>query len=233
MVTIAGTDMNQLEHRQAIRTLVWNLADGRLSGEALDRAVQAACQDEEGERAWHLAHLVGDVMRSQELAGRCLDAGFVHAVQARIAAEVFEPFAAPLVPGATGAAAPLEGRAEGRVEPANGWRWQMVAGVGAMALALVAAFSLGGHWPSAEPTGTLAQSVRPPEMTMPVEKPPAPPVPASEQGNATAAAAPTVMLRDSRLDELLAAHRQMGGASALQKPAGFFRNAAHQDQASR
>ena len=34
-----------------------------------------------------------------------------------------------------------------------------------------------------------------------------------------------VMLRDPRLDELLAAHRQSGGASALPTSAGFLRNA--------
>ena len=34
-----------------------------------------------------------------------------------------------------------------------------------------------------------------------------------------------VMLRDPRLDELLAAHKQYGGATALQMPAGFLRNA--------
>ena len=34
-----------------------------------------------------------------------------------------------------------------------------------------------------------------------------------------------VMIRDPRLDELLAAHKQFGGTSALQLPAGFLRNA--------
>jgi sigma-E factor negative regulatory protein RseA len=36
---------------------------------------------------------------------------------------------------------------------------------------------------------------------------------------------PLVMLRDPQLDAFLAAHRQFGGASALQTPAGFLRNA--------
>ena len=239
MVTIAGTDMNQSEDRQEIRAMVWNLADGRLSGEAFGRAVQAAWQDAEGARAWHLTHLVGDVMRSQELAGRCLGAEFVQAVQTRIATEVFEPRAAHAVPRPADAAGLSEGLGEGRADPANGWSWHMVAGVGAMALALVAAFSLGGHWPSAEPAGTLAQSGKLPEAPVLAAKPSASPAPtpaaetAAAQVNATAAATPAVMLRDPRLDELLAAHRQMGGTSALQKPAGFFRNAAHQDQASR
>ena len=36
----------------------------------------------------------------------------------------------------------------------------------------------------------------------------------------------SLMIRDPHLDELLAAHRQFGGTSALQAPAGFLRNAA-------
>ena len=40
------------------------------------------------------------------------------------------------------------------------------------------------------------------------------------------AAQSQVMIRDPRLDELLAAHRQLGNnTSALQMPAGFLRNA--------
>jgi sigma-E factor negative regulatory protein RseA len=37
------------------------------------------------------------------------------------------------------------------------------------------------------------------------------------------------MIRDSRLDALLAAHRQFGGTSALQMPAGFLRNATFEE----
>jgi sigma-E factor negative regulatory protein RseA len=33
------------------------------------------------------------------------------------------------------------------------------------------------------------------------------------------------MVRDARLEELLAAHKQLGGTSALQEPSGFLRNA--------
>jgi len=41
-----------------------------------------------------------------------------------------------------------------------------------------------------------------------------------------------VMLRDPQLDALLAAHRQHGGVTALQMPAGFLRNATF-NEASR
>ncbi|MEK9803379.1 MAG: anti-anti-sigma factor, partial [Curvibacter sp.] len=42
---------------------------------------------------------------------------------------------------------------------------------------------------------------------------------------AQAPAEASVMIRDARLDQLIAAHQQQGGSSALQMPAGFLRNA--------
>jgi sigma-E factor negative regulatory protein RseA len=39
------------------------------------------------------------------------------------------------------------------------------------------------------------------------------------------------MIRDPQLDAMLAAHKQFGGASALQMPAGFLRNATFQEGA--
>jgi sigma-E factor negative regulatory protein RseA len=36
------------------------------------------------------------------------------------------------------------------------------------------------------------------------------------------------MIRDSQLDELLAAHQQSAGISALQMPAGFLRDATYE-----
>jgi sigma-E factor negative regulatory protein RseA len=46
---------------------------------------------------------------------------------------------------------------------------------------------------------------------------------------AEAAAAP--MTRDQRLDKLLAAHRQFGGATALQTSSGFLRSATFEGPA--
>jgi sigma-E factor negative regulatory protein RseA len=40
--------------------------------------------------------------------------------------------------------------------------------------------------------------------------------------------APVTMLRDPQLDALMAAHKQFGGASVLQTPTGFLRNATFQ-----
>lgn len=45
------------------------------------------------------------------------------------------------------------------------------------------------------------------------------------QGGSLQQPVSTVMIRDPQLDELLAAHRQLGGNTALQHPSGFLRNA--------
>jgi sigma-E factor negative regulatory protein RseA len=42
---------------------------------------------------------------------------------------------------------------------------------------------------------------------------------------ALAEASTATMVRDPRLDQLLAAHRQLGGATVLQTSSGFLRNA--------
>lgn len=72
------------------------LADGDL------QAVQAACSlwrdDEEARRAWHDYHLIGDVMRSEDLAVRPQrDAAILAGVRARLATEpvVLAPQAGP------------------------------------------------------------------------------------------------------------------------------------------
>ena len=64
-------------------------------------------------------------------------------------------------------------------------------------------------------SGLLAPAPTPPQLAQ-VSSGPQPVLVASPQGP---------MVRDARLEELLAAHKQMGGASALQVPAGFLRNA--------
>jgi sigma-E factor negative regulatory protein RseA len=94
------------------------------------------------------------------------------------------------------------------------FRWKMVAGVAALAAvgsvlwAIVGAPSGLGGVQLAQQNGGQSAAV------------------AAASSSAVAANDNVqVMIRDPRLDELLAAHKQFGGASALQQPAGFLRNA--------
>lgn len=85
------------------------------------------------------------------------------------------------------------------------FRWKMVAGVASLCAVAALAWQLVvAPAPGAAPQ--LAQA------------PAAVPV-VTEHG---------VVLRDPQLEELMAAHRQYGGVSALQMPAGFLRNATYE-----
>jgi sigma-E factor negative regulatory protein RseA len=84
------------------------------------------------------------------------------------------------------------------------FRWNLVAGVAALAAVSAISWNVSGLFsPAAAPQ--LAKASAPQQVLV-----------ASPMGP---------VLRDARLEELLAAHRQLGGASALQAPSNFFRNA--------
>jgi sigma-E factor negative regulatory protein RseA len=200
--------MNKIETHEMISAL----ADGQLQGEAFARGVEAAAADPAGREAWATYHLIGDVLRSGEMAASAPAGAFMDKLCARLA---LEPVPVPSRPGVP---QPLPVRAAAPREAANdgSFRWKMLAG--AASVAAVAAVT----WTFvASPAAPLAQ---PQLAAAPAVAAPAPPtvLAGSERG---------VMIRDPRLDELMAAHRQFGGANALQMPAGFLRNATFEGPA--
>ncbi|AVS61279.1 anti-sigma factor [Paracidovorax avenae] len=187
------------------------LADGGI-GEAEWGETFAYAQTAEGQEAWAVYHLIGDVLRSPELA-RSGNAELADRVMAQLAREE-RPAAEVALPDA---AVPLVAAVNAQGEAANAavFRWKMVAGLASLAAVGVLGWSgLSGGLPAGGDTRLAAAPSRleaPATTTL---------VSATDP-----AGEPQVMLRDPRLDELLAAHRQYGGASALQMPAGFLRNA--------
>ncbi len=184
------------------------LADGQLQGEDFARAVAFACTDA-GREQWRMHHLVGDVLRSAELAAPCRPV-LLDRLRERLAQE---PLPQALAAGElTQVAPPSPALADAKVANAGVFQWKMVAGLASMAA--VAAIGWGTYAGSVAPQGGGAQL-------------------ASSASSSTLAVADgsngssqQVMLRDPRLDELLAAHRQFGSTSSLQMPAEFLRNAS-------
>lgn len=193
-----------MEHKELISAL----ADGQLQGEVFARAMETACAGREALDTWHAYHLIGDVLRSGELAAGAPANQFMEKLSKRLAQEGMSdrPRSATLAPIV--------------VRPAANdgvFRWKMVAGV-----ASVAAFAAVG-W---SVLGTVAS----PTLTTPAQLA----ISSQQPGEAATLltrAEPGVMIRDTKLDELLAAHRQFGGASALQSSAGFLRNATYEGPA--
>ena len=187
-----------MEQQIQMRELISALADGQLHGEAFARGVEAAGADPAGREAWNTYHLIGDVLRSGELAACSAPAAFLARLEQRMLQE-------PLQPAASAVSRPTpEAAAPSRPQAANdaSFRWKLVAGFASFAA--VAAIG----W-------TVVGAVAKPEQGQLAAAP----------GTVLAGGQGGVMIRDPNLDEFLAAHRQLGGASALQTPAGFLRNA--------
>ena len=70
------------------RHWISDLADGRLDGGALAGACRDWAADGEARRTWHAYHLIGDVLRSEDLATDARgDAAFLSAIRTRLADE--------------------------------------------------------------------------------------------------------------------------------------------------
>lgn len=194
------------------RASVSALADGQLQGADLVAAVAVTRVDPDAHASWHAYHLVGDVLRSADWVQETgtSPSAFMASFQARLAAEpalTTVPsvlvLPVPPLPLSVARASPPYGEAAN----ASVFRWRWAAGlasvcaVTAIAWGVLGSTGTGGMGSAA----TVAQGI-------------------ASSANVVSTS-PMVMIRDPHLDALLAAHKQFGGTSALQAPAGFLRNA--------
>jgi sigma-E factor negative regulatory protein RseA len=175
------------------------LADNELSAEQTAVVVQACGKDSNLMQTWASYHTIGDLLRANALDAhtRDLTPDLTRDLQASL------PLAQSITLTAPAAAA-----------NDSVFRWKMVAGVAAVAAVGSVLWAMVGT-PSGLGGAQLAQQTG--GQSAAVAAAPASAVAANDNVQ--------VMVRDPRLDELLAAHKQFGGASALQQPAGFLRNA--------
>lgn len=182
--------------------LISAMADGQLRGEAFARGVEVVAGDPVALEAWHTYHLIGDVLRSGEFTRGTVPAAFLGRLQVRLQQE--QRLAA--APRAGAGATPTVTRVSAQRLAANdtSFRWKLVAGFASLTAMAAIGWTV---------SGAIASKAQEAELA------------AVQRGTVLAGSERAVMIRDARLDELLAAHRQLGGASALQMPAGFLRNA--------
>lgn len=202
--------MNTINPPAQPRELLSALADGELHGDAL-MAVIEACGEEEVLASWRAYHLIGDVLRQPSLVTPCADMDFLGRLNKRLEREqitstppvsVAPDVVAP-VPRATPVAEVLQHR--GPAANDGNFRWKLLAGFASLAAVSAIAWNAAGlSAPSAASQLAQVSNVQPVLVASPLGP----------------------MVRDARLEELLLAHRQLGGSSALQAPSGFLRNAA-------
>ena len=202
------------------------LVDGEVQGQDFGQAL-AQAHDAQGRECWQLYHLIGDVLRSPELAHHSQH-DLLSGLRTRLAQEPLPPLA-PALQQVAPAPAAGAGAARDAANDSASWRWKMVAGFASVAAVAAVGWNLAGlpagqgaslaAAPPLLPAATLVARQEMPAVALSVRQP------GGEAGDAT------VMLRDPRLDELLAAHQRFGSKAALQMPAEFLRNASFEHSA--
>lgn len=189
--------VNQMTKNPAdIREQISALADGQLAGVAVEEILSHLGVDAALQAEWNAYHVAGEALRAGDRAMPGADPAFVERLRIRLQAEPARPAVIAVTPPQVKVAAAAAN------EPV--FRWKMVAGFASLAAVAALGWSLVGGLPA---SGGASG-----------------PVLATAPAGAVATSSGT-MIRDPRLDELLAAHKEAGGVSALQMPAGFLRNA--------
>lgn len=148
---------------------------------------------------WNCYQLIGDALRGSSSAGLVgADPAFLQRVSARLSQEVVDPVVTPAGLTLGSVVTPTALAAND-----DQFRWKLVAGFASLGAVAVLAWTLAGSSAGVS-APQLAQDATTPTL-----------VTASPEGP---------MIRDARLEELLSAHKQMG-ATTLQVPSGFVRNA--------
>ena len=206
-------ELHDERSRDAVRACLSALADGESDAASAQRGCAAWRDDVEARRSWHAYQLIGDVLRSDELASTpARDAAFLTALRARLLQEPVvlapAPVAAPVAAAvAPAAAVPRSRRLQQR------WLAPAAVAAGFFAVAGVLVVMRLGAPEAAAPRVLAGGNAPTPNLTL-----------ATGPAVASSSAEGDEMLRDARLDAYLNAHQaaRRGGAVAL--PGSTLRN---------
>ena len=244
----------QSESQAAARERMSALADGALDPYAVARACALWRTDADARATWHAYQVIGDVLRSDELAQEAAgDAAFMQALRTRMADEptllapqslapqslapqslAHQSFAhQPPAPQSLESHEAQRGAGSAPMQRSRRWGWMAPSAVAAgfFAVAGVLMVTRAPDSPSAaEPT---VASLAAPAATAPMVSASGllSPTPAALLSATPAAlevqavAVNGQLIRDAQLDRYLAAHKQFAGSSALGVPSGFLRSA--------
>lgn len=204
--------------------------DGQRDGSEVQLLLDA--MDSPGDQTlltWTSYHIIGEVLRGQaDVPGGTAPAAFLSEFRERMTKECGQTPSQPVLD--TGSAAMVAHTH--RVPAANDavFRWKLVAGLASVAAVMAVAWGvLGVSAPVGSETGVqLADGAPTQGIPLVAQR-------SSEQPSTSTVVVQTpqgALIRDARLQQLLAEHRQ-NGLSALQMPAGFLRNATHDGGRSR
>lgn len=195
------------------------LLDGECAAVQMAELTQAYAASGKLRQAWAEYHWVGEALRGEAAAAEegLASPVFVAGVMARLAQEPQAPRVLPTAPMPVAVGVSRPGAS---IEAANDavFRWKLVAGMASFCAVAALAWQVAVAPSSSAPTLAQVPTTGATASTVASATPPAMAWVPTERG---------LVLRDPQLEALMAAHRQYGGVSALQMPAGFLRNATY------
>ena len=205
-----STDSRDANDECPSRERLSALLDGETRDAASAAACAAWCNEADARHDWHAWHLIGDVLRSDELASTAdYDARFLATLRARLGSE----------PAGGANVVAIDRAREARRVP----RWRLPSAIAAGVVLVIGTFALVRPGQPVHDAAPVIAAVAP---GGPV------PAPAGVQAPVQTAmnAEPTVVtdhriLRDEQLQRYLAAHKQFAGTTALGVPSAFLRSA--------
>ncbi|MEZ5703162.1 MAG: sigma-E factor negative regulatory protein [Burkholderiaceae bacterium] len=189
------------------------LADGEATMAELDALLGLDADEIDLHGRWHRYQVAGEVLRGAEGESLRSPNAFLAGVMAGLPEDGVRPSVLQVAP-----AGPRR-RAQAANDSVVRWKWLAVAA--SVSAVMAVSWGVLRSTPGAVeglPSATPQLASAEPRVQVPVV-PSEPVVVKTEQGN---------LIRDARLEQLLADHRHFGGASALQMPAGFLRNATYE-----
>ena len=198
------------------------LVDGELDGQALQDLLAADTGADEVMARWDRYHVCGDVLRGSTPPVTALASGdFLAGVRSRLQQEApawQQPRATSMPESLTQVAAVA---ADVSRTSANDsvFRWKLVAGLASLTAVMAVSWGVLGALttPGAAPQLAEAAPVAAPAVVAQTQS--------QAEGLVVVQTGQGALIRDPQLEALMAEHRQHGGMSALQMPAGFLRNA--------
>jgi sigma-E factor negative regulatory protein RseA len=202
------------------------LMDGAIRDQEWDALWQKSSRhDSAALEDWNAYLVVGDALRGGvPLAAATPPAAFLASFQARFHQELSAAPRKNVNEMPAGLASSVDGS---RASAANDsiFRWKMLAMAASVSAVMAVSWGVLGTATADRASQTGSE--------LAIATPPAPPaeVVVAEPGSVNSSVIVNTgqgpLIRDARLEALLAEHRQYGGMSALQKPAGFLRNATY------
>lgn len=227
---------NTLQTDAEVSEALSELMDGEfLRGEPTrGRDVRDVCdawRTRESARAdWHAYQLIGDVLRSDDLSSTAAhDAKFLNSLRGRLALEpvVFAP--PQREEPAVGTAAEVS-PALRRFASSSRWSWAAPSAIAASFVVVAGVLLMPNRGTDSAETN-MAQSNGPTSVSVGSPSGAEPVVTTSVADASPAAIEPQALVvsgalvRDARLDQYLAAHKQFATTTVLGVPSGFLRNA--------